>query len=140
MRKSFTPKTIRLTGQGPAKVLGELEAKAMRIIWRQGPLTVRQVRDKLAGQGRDLSFNAVMTVLNRLVEKGLLKKCRLEDKIYSYCPTTTEEEFSRLLVKDIIAALVKDPTLFNAATFTNLATELDKETLAKLKKFLNSQQ
>lgn len=111
MSKNFKPKTIHLEGQGLEKVLGELEAKIMRLIWEAGEATVRSIRDTLARRKRELSFNSIMTIMNRLVAKGMLKKCG-QSGVYTYCPTMPKDEFSRTVARDIISAVVKDPALF----------------------------
>ncbi len=136
MKKKYSLKTIHLEGNGFEKALGELESKIMMLIWDEGKATTRFVRDALARQKRDLSFNAVMTVMNRLVDKGILKK-KIDGRVYSYTPVMSKEKFSRMITKDIISAVVKDPSLFSVASFTELLDELDKGTIDKLKKFLN---
>ncbi len=134
--KKYSPKTIHLSGQGFEKALGELESKIMTLIWEQGSVTARSVRDDLAKQHRELSFNAVMTIMNRLVDKGILKK-NTNKKVYIYKPSVSREKFSRTIAKDIISSVVKDPALFSVAGFTELFNEMDDETIDKLKQFLS---
>jgi len=131
----FKPKTIHLAGKGFKKVLGEVEAEILETLWRQGLCTVRQVRDHMAVEGRDISFNAVMTIMNRLVVKGLLTK-KARAHLYCYEPVQTREEFSRAVAKDILSAVLKDSTLFSAAGIVELADELDRETLKRLRQFI----
>lgn len=49
----------------------ELELEILKIIWRDGPCTARQVRDRLAAT-RDLAFTSVLTIMNIMVRKGTL--------------------------------------------------------------------
>ena len=138
MGKIFSPKRFNLKENGIEKVLGELEAKIMEIVWESGCSTARRIRDRLAQQKRDLSFNSIMTVLNRLVDKRVLKK-DTKDRVYTFTPELSRDDFSRLVARDIIASVVKDPTLFSVASFHELAQDLDAETLAKLKAFLKQE-
>ncbi len=71
-----------------AKLLGPLEAEAMGLLWKsEGPLTVRQLLDRLNhGRSHQLAYTTVMTVLNRLVEKGALRRKR-HGRGYVYEPT-----------------------------------------------------
>jgi len=131
----FKAKTVHLSGKGFKKVLGELEAEILEQLWKQSPASVRQVRDRLAANHRDLSFNAVMTIMNRLVEKGILDK-KEADNTYQYSPTYQRSDFSRLVAKDILSAVLRDATLFSAASLTDLADDLDKETLRRLRQFI----
>jgi len=135
MSKKYSPKTIHLTSKGLEKVLGELEAKVMKLIWEAGSATARFVTDKLAEQKRDLSFNSIMTILNRLVEKRVLKKGN-KNGVHVFMPLMTRDDFSRSVTRDILTALVNDPALFSSANFADLASELDPETLNKLKRFV----
>lgn len=138
MSKKYSPKTIHLAGAGLEKVLGELEAKVMEIIWESGKATARFITDTLAKQRRQLSFNSIMTILNRLVSKKILKKGR-ENGTYVFIPTMSQEDFSRSVTRDIISSVVKDPALFSVASFNELAKDLDKETIKKLKAFLDQE-
>lgn len=137
MAKQYKPKNINLTGQGLEKVLGELEAKIMGLVWEADGATARFITDRLAEQKRDLSFNSIMTILNRLVDKKILKKGS-KDGVYVFIPTMTQEDFSRSVARDIISSVVKDPALFSVASFMELAKDLDKDTIKKLKAFLDA--
>jgi predicted transcriptional regulator len=44
----------------------------MRVLWEQGPGTVREVLAVLRGQGRDWKHNTVWTMLQRLEAKGFV--------------------------------------------------------------------
>ena len=57
-------------------VLGSLEARIMREAWTGGviePFVVRDMRERMP----NLAYTTVMTILNRLAQKGLLKAERL---------------------------------------------------------------
>lgn len=131
----FQPKVINLNGKGSQKVLGELESKVMELLWQEGDLTVRQARDMLAKQHKDLSFNSIMTIMNRLVEKDLLKK-KDQEGLYLYTVKVSKKDFSKSVAKNIFTSILKDPSFFGATGFAELASDLDKETLDKLKKII----
>lgn len=133
MIKKFKLKKFNLDGKGLEKVLGELEAKIMDYIWGNTKATVREVRDGLARQRKDLSFNSIMTIMNRLTDKGLLTKKESEGA-YLYQPSVSKKDFSNLVAKDIISSVLQDSSLFSAASFTDISKDFDKKTLTKLKK------
>jgi len=61
---------VRLRG------LGELERAIMEVVWAaDGPVTGRAVVDELA-QARPLAYTTVLTVMDRLVRKGMLRRQR----------------------------------------------------------------
>ena len=52
----------------------ELELEILKVLWRNGPLTGRDVRDCLAIETRDLAYTSVMTVMGIMEDKGYLKR------------------------------------------------------------------
>ena len=55
--------------------LGSLEEAAMSVLWQAGPLSVREVNEKLSA--KSLAYTTVMTTLDRLYKKGLLGRSKL---------------------------------------------------------------
>lgn len=71
--------------------LGDLERAVMDVLWSHAPgpgLTVRQVRGGLTG--RDLAYTTVMTVLSRLVTKGMASRER-DGRAWRYRAASTRE-------------------------------------------------
>jgi predicted transcriptional regulator len=69
------------------KLLGPLEAEVVRAAWARGePVSVRQLLDRInRGRSPELAYTTVMTVMNRLVEKGVFRR-RKEGRGYLYEP------------------------------------------------------
>lgn len=61
----------------------ELELQILKILWQRPPQPVRDVRDALAKQGRDLAHTSVITTLNTMVRKKYLKRTR-QGKAYLF--------------------------------------------------------
>lgn len=59
--------------RGLNRFFGPLEARIMDILWARPGSSIREVQTALE-QDKDVNFNTVMTVMNRLVDKGLLGK------------------------------------------------------------------
>lgn len=69
--------------------LGELERSVMNVLWdAPGPLTVRDVLDGL--QERDLAYTTVMTVLDRLGAKDMVRRER-DGRAFRYAPSLTRD-------------------------------------------------
>lgn len=87
------------------KYLGELEAEIMAILWARGEATVHDVVAALADR-HPVAYTTAMTVMSRLVEKGLLTRA-LQGRSYVYRPAMSREEFfawvSGRIVQDLIA-------------------------------------
>jgi predicted transcriptional regulator len=71
--------------------LGELERSVMEQLWSaSAPTSVREVHVALS-RDRDLAYTTVMTVLDRLAKKGLVRRER-DGRAYLYQPEQTRDE------------------------------------------------
>lgn len=123
--------TVRLSAEGIAKVLGDLEARVMRVVWGiERPETARAVHARVIEE-HPVAVHTVITVLNKLVAKGLLSREKQSD-VFHYRPVLGEEEFlaetSRRLVEGILS-LGPDAV---AASFVDVMAERDPARLAEL--------
>ena len=82
--------TVRLSASGLAKVLGDLEARVMQVAWDLGaPATARAVHGRVI-QDHPVAIYTVITVLNKLVEKGLLRREKRDERCWSWGGETGE--------------------------------------------------
>ncbi len=132
----FKPKQIKLDEHGLAKILGDLEARVMDAVWSEEGASVRLVCDRLKSE-RPLSFNTVMTIMNRLVEKGMLKK-KMSDGQYAYLPVHTRQEFIDRVSSKILKSIMSDPQLFSMAAFVSSLGE-DPARLNELRRLIDLQ-
>jgi predicted transcriptional regulator len=100
MSEERPPTTAR-----PARLLGELEAAIMDLIWQRGEMTVREVWETLQPT-RPLAYTTIMTVMGRLVPKGVLI-ARKQGRTYYYRATAAPDEFvaqrAHAAVQDLLA-------------------------------------
>lgn len=76
--------------KGPRKPLGELESALLGALWdAQQKLSVRDVQERVA---RDAAYTTVMTVLDRLHDKGLVAREK-DGKAFCYWPVLTREAY-----------------------------------------------
>ena len=86
------------------KGLGSLEAQLMGALWdAPGRLSVQEVCDSL---GPDHNYKTVMTVLNRLVDKGLLGR-ELDGRAYKYRPRQTRDQFLEAVADELVHGYVE---------------------------------
>ena len=105
---TFEPdiRTFRTDRPGIRKVLGDLEAEIMEVIWTrpidQGTL-VRDMFEVLYTRRR-IAYTTVMSTMTRLAKKNFL---RVEKKgqRYLYYPTCTQQEFISRFVSRILEDL-----------------------------------
>ncbi|MCG9890724.1 MAG: BlaI/MecI/CopY family transcriptional regulator [Thermosynechococcaceae cyanobacterium MS004] len=76
--------------------LGPLEAEILKIVWKRGSVTVKDVHDQiLANPNRELAYASVTTVLNRLTQKGWLA-CDKQNRSFTWHPLISEEQAKTL--------------------------------------------
>jgi predicted transcriptional regulator len=69
--------------------LGELERSVMNVLWdAAAPVTVREVLDSLGE--RDLAYTTIMTVLDRLGAKEMVRRER-DGRAFRYAPALTRD-------------------------------------------------
>jgi BlaI family transcriptional regulator, penicillinase repressor len=78
----------------------DAELAILRVLWSNGPSTVRQVYDVLAS-GRSLAYTTVLKLLQIMTEKGLTTRESLGLQ-HVYTVGRTQEDTQRQLVKDLL--------------------------------------
>jgi predicted transcriptional regulator len=119
--------------KGLRKILGDLEADVMEAIWARGEATVHDVHERLAAADRELAYTTVMTVMSRLVDKGLLGR-RKDGVAYVYMPSASKEEFTRRTVGTVLSELLDDFTAPAMSQFVDLVGEQDESAIEALAK------
>jgi BlaI family penicillinase repressor len=84
-----------------AKELTERELEIMHVFWHRGQSTVAEVRDQLAGAGRDLAYTTVATLVRILTDKGFLEQTTNE-RPFQYRPVRSFEDVSGSLLGDMV--------------------------------------
>ena len=85
--------------------LGALESKVMEIIWKQKkPVPVKVAFDILYKK-RPIAYTTVMTIMTRLVDKGLLTR-DLQGQKYLYKPKLAKKQFIAYAVHGIFSTAV----------------------------------
>ena len=123
--------TVRLSADGLAKVLGQLEARVMQAVWHLGrPVPARAVHDVVAREHR-VAFLTVVTVLNKLVGKGLLTRAKREDLLH-YEARISEEAFTAHASRRLVEGILSLDSQAVASSLVDLLAEHDPEQLAEL--------
>lgn len=121
--------SVRLDARGVARVLGELEAEIMEIVWRRGgEISCRDVCDELP---RRLSFNTVMTVMNNLAAKALLVRTGRR-RSYRYHAALSREEFAARLLQAVFRGFIEDFGDLATAGFLEAAQAVQEDRLRQI--------
>ena len=128
MNKGNAIQFFRLDEQGLAHIFGELEAKIMESVWVLDQASVQDVVGSLEGKQH---YKTVMTVMNRLVSKGVLARRRM-GKAYVYQATQSRNNLLADVVDRMVRGLLID---FRDLTLTQIVETMetvDPAALAKL--------
>lgn len=123
--------TVRLSADGLAKVLGDLEARVMRAIWDLSrPVPARVVHERVIEE-HEVAVLTVVTVLNKLVEKQLLSRAK-RGGVLQYSARWSEEDFIAHTSRRLVEGVMSFGPEVMAASFVDVMAERDPEKLAEL--------
>ncbi len=127
--------TIRLSADGLAKVLGDLEARVMDAVWNlERPVPARTVHEWVIEE-HDVAPLTVITVLNKLVAKGLLARAK-QDDLYHYRAKLTRDEFMAHVSRRAVEGILSLGPDAVAASLVDVLAERDPERLAELERLI----
>jgi predicted transcriptional regulator len=112
-----------------APLQGELQIEIMATLWRIEAGTVEDVRMALPARYRS-AYNTVQTVLNRLSERGLLRRNR-RGSAYIYTPAISEADYLTRSIKQSLAGASSDA---RETALAQLIGSLEESELAALRK------
>lgn len=104
----------------------------MKIVWRAGVATVRDVYEALRTQ-RQVAYTTVMTVMNVLEAKGYLSKTK-ENRAHVYRPTRPQQQVVGRMVREFVNRVfdgASRPLLLQLVRQTRL-TEAERDELVRL--------
>jgi predicted transcriptional regulator len=83
-----------------SRTLTAQELEVMKIVWRKGSATVRDVYEELL-QHRKIAYTTVMSALKTLEQKGYLS-ARPQERAYLYEPTQPKSQVIRGMVREFV--------------------------------------
>lgn len=81
------------------------ELEVMQLLWEKGPLTVRQVNDKL-NKNRKVGYTTTLKIMQIMSEKGLLIR-NTEHRSHIYTPTLHPEEVQSTVLDHVIRTVFR---------------------------------
>jgi predicted transcriptional regulator len=78
----------------------DAELEILRVLWRRGPSTVREVFETL-GESKTTGYTTVLKTMQIMAEKGLVVRDESE-RAHRYEPAAPEDETQRRLVGDLL--------------------------------------
>jgi predicted transcriptional regulator len=84
--------------------LTKLELGVMDVLWELGRASVREVQEKLPEERRP-AYTTVQTIVNRLEEKGAVRRVRKVGNAFVFEPAVTRVAAHRRLIDDLLDML-----------------------------------
>lgn len=111
----------------------ELELEILKILWRQGPSTVRQVREALA-PARPLAHTSVITIMGIMEDKGYLAR-DAEGATHVFRARVSAQAIRKRMLGDLVRRAFDGSAI---AVMLNLldTTKLKDDELAELRRRL----
>ena len=94
----------------------ESEYEIMKVLWNESPLTATEICEMLALK-KSWSKSTVITLINRLVEKGALSSAKRG--VYFYTPVVTEDEYMQYHADNFLKKMFNGNTKSLLAFFCN---------------------
>lgn len=117
------------------RILGDLESEIMEIVWQQHvPISVRDITEELQKK-RKIAYTTVMTIMGRLVGKGLLTR-KLRGLCYLYETKVTREKFVANTVHRVFTTTISALGEASAAYFIKEIQKLTPKKRRELIKIL----
>jgi predicted transcriptional regulator len=113
------------------RALGELEAVIMEVVWAHEPVTVRAVLRHLHRTPMP-GYTTIATVMNRLIDKGLLRRTR-SGKADVYEAAYSRAEFQRRSAAAAVHRLVDEYGEVALAQFAAALESADPDRLVRLR-------
>ncbi len=111
----------------------ELELEILKILWREGPLTGRQVRDALA-VFRDLAYTSVMTIMGIMEDKGYVRR-KKQGGSFVYSARIKQETTTRRMLLDLVERAY-DGSVASAVVNLLETSDIESEELEQLRELI----
>jgi predicted transcriptional regulator len=113
----------------------ELELQVLKILWEEAPLPVREIRKRLAGQGRPLAHTSVITTLGTMFDKKYVTRAAQGNAFY-FSPRVAQDDVCRRMLGDIVDRVFDGSA---AAVMLSLfeCSDIDADELKELRRLVN---
>jgi BlaI family transcriptional regulator, penicillinase repressor len=113
----------------------ELELDILKVLWRESPLPVREVRKRLEQEAdRPLAHSSVITMLNIMHRKGYLRRMR-RGNAFLFAPEVAQHEVTGGMMQSLLNKAFDGSAKAMVLNLLNTA-ELDGKELAEIRKLI----
>lgn len=115
---------------GYAGALGHLEHEILDVLWRRESMSGKDIFSAIKTK-RPIALTTVLTVIERLCKKGLVKKVKGES-VYVFAPAVSRDEFARIVSSAVLRDMAGISTSGVFASFVDVLPGVSSDELEKL--------
>lgn len=109
----------------------DLEHQILKVLWKESPLPVREIRRRLADQGRELAHTSVITTLGTMVRKKYVRRSRRKNA-FLFRPHVSREQVAERMLGDLVDRAFDGSAASVVLSLFNCA-EIDEDELEELR-------
>ena len=119
---------------GLGRVLGDIEKPVMDVLWDRDEVTGREVFEEV-GRGRPLAFTTILTVLDRLLKKGLIRRTK-RGRLFVYTAAMSRNDFVRQVSHEVLQGIMDISASSAATSFVDILYKTSPEEIERLSKLI----
>lgn len=113
-----------------ASTTGPLEQDVLEVLWKKDEASGREIFSELK-RSRPIALTTVLTVLERLVNKGFVTKTKGES-VFLYRPAFTKDGFAREVSHGVLKNIFEISASGACASFVDALADVDPQELERL--------
>lgn len=119
---------------GLGRVLGDIERLVMDILWSRAEVTGREVLEEIQKE-RPLAFTTILTVMDRLLKKGLIKRKKMGG-VFVYAPSISRDEFVKQVSEEVLQGILDISASSAASSFVDILYKTSPDEMDRLSRLI----
>src|SRR3972149_2191660 len=119
---------------GLGRVVGDIEKPVMDVLWDRDEVTGREVFEEVS-RGRPLAFTTILTVLDRLLKKGLIRRTK-RGRLFVYTAAMSRNDFVRQVSHEVLQGIMDISASSAATSFVDILYKTSPEEIERLSKLI----
>lgn len=119
---------------GLGRVLGDLEKSVMDVLWDKGEVTGREVFEEI-GRVRPLAFTTILTVMDRLLKKGLIRRAK-RGRLFVYTAAMSKDDFVKQVSHEVLQGIMDISASSAASSFVDILYKTSPQEVERLSRLI----
>lgn len=115
-------------------MLGDLEKSVMDALWDKGEVTGREVFEEI-GRVRPLAFTTILTVMDRLLKKGLIRRAK-RGRLFVYTAAMSKDDFVKQVSHEVLQGIMDISASSAASSFVDILYKTSPQEVERLSRLI----